>query len=75
MIVDNVEQRSLDWFRLRCGSFTGSKIGDLMKSGRKKEQVFGIFLLFLTPDDGFRVNLLLLDILTKQLVIINKDGV
>ena len=41
MIVDNVEQRSLDWFRLRCGSFTGSKIGDLMKSGRKKEQVFG----------------------------------
>ena len=41
MIVDNVEQRSLDWFRLRCGSFTGSKIGDLMKSGRKKEQIFG----------------------------------
>ena len=41
MIVDNVEQRSLDWFRLRCGSFTGSKIGDLMKSGRKKEQTFG----------------------------------
>ena len=36
MIVDNVEQRSLDWFRLRCGSFTGSKIGDLMKSGKKK---------------------------------------
>ena len=41
MIVDNVEQRSLDWFRLRCGSFTGSKIGDLMKSGKKKEQIFG----------------------------------
>ena len=41
MIVDNVEQRSLDWFRLRCGSFTGSKIGDLMKSGRKKEQTSG----------------------------------
>ena len=41
MLVDNVEQRSLDWFRLRCGSFTGSKIGDLMKSGRKKEQIFG----------------------------------
>ena len=41
MIVDNVEQRSLDWHRLRCGSFTGSKIGDLMKSGKKKEQIFG----------------------------------
>ena len=41
MIVDNVEQRSLEWHRLRCGSFTGSKIGDLMKSGRKKEQIFG----------------------------------
>ena len=41
MIVDNVEQRSLDWHRLRIGSFTGSKIGDLMKSGRKKEQIFG----------------------------------
>ena len=41
MIVDNIEQRSLEWHRLRCGSFTGSKIGDLMKSGRKKEQIFG----------------------------------
>jgi hypothetical protein len=41
MIVDNIEQRSLDWHRLRCGSFTGSKIGDLMKSGRKKVQMFG----------------------------------
>ena len=41
MIVDNVEQRSLDWHRLRIGSFTGSKIGDLMKSGKKKEQIFG----------------------------------
>ena len=41
MIVDNVEQRSLEWHRLRIGSFTGSKIGDLMKSGRKKEQTFG----------------------------------
>lgn len=41
MIVDNIEQRSLEWHRLRCGSFTGSKIGDLMKSGKKKEQIFG----------------------------------
>lgn len=41
MIVDNIEQRSLEWFRLRCGCFSGSKIGDLMKSGKKKEQIFG----------------------------------
>lgn len=41
MIVDNIEQRSLEWHRLRIGCFTGSKIGDLMKSGRKKEQIFG----------------------------------
>lgn len=41
MIIDNIEQRSLDWFRCRIGCVTGSKIGDLMKSGRKKEQIFG----------------------------------
>ena len=41
MIVDNIEQRSLAWFRSRLGCFTGSKIGDLMKSGKKKEQIFG----------------------------------
>ena len=41
MIVDNIEQRSLDWFRCRTGCVTGSKIGDLMKSGKKKEQIFG----------------------------------
>lgn len=41
MIIDNVEQRSLDWFRCRIGCVTGSKIGDLMKSGKKKEQIFG----------------------------------
>lgn len=34
-------QRSLDWFRKRLGKFTGSKIGDLMKSGRNKDQLFG----------------------------------
>ena len=41
MIADNIEQRSLAWFRSRLGCFTGSKIGDLMKSGKKKEQIFG----------------------------------
>lgn len=34
-------QHSLDWFRVRLGKFTGSKIGDLMKSGRGKDEIFG----------------------------------
>ena len=41
MINDNETQRDLGWFRVRLGSITGSKVGDLMKSGKKKEQVFG----------------------------------
>lgn len=41
MINDLENQRDLAWFRRRIGCFTGSKIGDLMKSGKKKEQIFG----------------------------------
>ena len=41
MINDNEKQRDLAWFRRRIGCFTGSKIGDLMKSGKEKEQIFG----------------------------------
>ena len=40
MITDNVEQRSLEWYRLRCGCITGSKVADIMKSGRKKDEIF-----------------------------------
>ena len=40
MITDNVEQRSLEWHRLRCGCITGSKVADIMKSGRKKDEVW-----------------------------------
>lgn len=40
MIADNVEQRSLEWHRMRCGCITGSKVADIMKSGRKKDEVF-----------------------------------
>lgn len=40
MITDNVEQRSLEWHRLRCGCITGSKVADIMSSGRKKEDLF-----------------------------------
>ena len=41
MINDSEKQRDLSWFRARLGKICGSKIGDLMKSGKKKEQVFG----------------------------------
>lgn len=41
MISDNIKQRDIEWYRSRLGHFTGSRISDLLKSGRKKEQVFG----------------------------------
>ena len=40
MINDNYKQHSIDWFRLRCGCITGSKVYDIMSSGRKKEDLF-----------------------------------
>ena len=41
MIDYNNNQRSLGWFRARLGNITGSRCGDLMKSGRKKDETFG----------------------------------
>ena len=35
------EQHSLEWYRKRLGNFTGSRIGDLMKSSRKAGEIFG----------------------------------
>ena len=40
MITEDVAQRSLSWYRSRVGFLTGSKIADIMKSGRKKDEVF-----------------------------------
>lgn len=40
MITEDIEQRSLDWYRQRMGYITGSRVGELMKSGRKKDDVF-----------------------------------
>lgn len=40
MITDGIEQRSISWFRSRVGFLTGSKIADIMKSGRKKDEAF-----------------------------------
>lgn len=36
-----IEQRTLQWHRERLGLFTASKVGDLMVSGRKKDEIFG----------------------------------
>lgn len=36
-----VEQRTLDWYRSRLGKITGSAVGKLMVSGRKKDELFG----------------------------------
>lgn len=40
MIISNVEQRSAEWFRVRLGNFTGSRIADLMGSARGKADEF-----------------------------------
>ena len=36
-----IEQGSKDWLVARLGNFTGSRIGDLMTSGKKKGEMFG----------------------------------
>lgn len=41
MIIDNSKQRTFGWFRARLGLITGSRVGDLMKSSRKKDEMFG----------------------------------
>lgn len=38
--ISSYEQRSEKWFKARIGKFTASNFSDLMKSGRKKEDVF-----------------------------------
>lgn len=40
MIDDSIEQRSLDWYRSRIGYITGSRVADIMKSGRKKDELW-----------------------------------
>ena len=37
MIGDEADQRTTAWFRSRIGYLTGSKIADIMKAGRKKD--------------------------------------
>ncbi len=36
-----IEQNSPEWFKSRLGYFTGSKIGALMSSSKKKDELFG----------------------------------
>lgn len=38
MITDSTQQRSLSWFRARMGHITGSRVADIMKCGRKKDE-------------------------------------
>lgn len=40
MISSSSQQRSLQWFRSRMGFFTGSRVADLMKSSRQKDEPF-----------------------------------
>lgn len=40
MIIDDIEQRSLEWYRARFGFFTGSEIYKLMGASRKKDEIF-----------------------------------
>lgn len=40
MINENNNQREILWFRSRIGFLTGSKVADIMKSGKKKDDVF-----------------------------------
>ena len=40
MINEGNNQREISWFRSRVGFLTGSKIADIMKSGRKKDEIF-----------------------------------
>lgn len=34
-------QHTLEWYRKRLGKITGSRVGDLMKTSRKKDEMFG----------------------------------
>lgn len=36
-----IEQNSTQWMKDRCGCWNASAIGDLMSSGRKKDELFG----------------------------------
>lgn len=40
MINDTSNQRTLSWHRARLGHFTGSRISELMKTGRKKDEIW-----------------------------------
>ena len=40
MIIDNIEQRSVAWHRLRMGKITGSKVAVLMSKGKNKDDDF-----------------------------------
>lgn len=40
MINASDSQHDISWYRARCGQITGSKVSDIMKSGRSKGETF-----------------------------------
>ncbi len=40
MISTTDHQHDISWYRARCGHITGSKVSEIMKTGRKKEEAF-----------------------------------
>lgn len=40
MINSDNNQRDISWFRVRMGYITGSKVADIMKAGKKKDEPF-----------------------------------
>lgn len=40
MMTDDTNQRSVGWYRSRMGFITGSRVGDIMKTGRKKDEIW-----------------------------------
>lgn len=39
--MNNTQQNTDQWMKIRLGKFNGSSIGDLMTKGRKKDEMFG----------------------------------
>lgn len=62
MINQEGNQRSLGWYRQRMGFITGSKVGEIMKSGRKKGEPFSVtakaYLYQLAGERIFNQNIL-----------------
>jgi len=41
VVIEEMDQRSEEWFKMRLGKITGSGVADLLKKGRGKDAMFG----------------------------------